>query len=162
MPSGITLADLHHVIRVAMGWTDSYLREFRIGDVVYTDPDTKPEIEGLDENDVTIDEIAAREGLILRYNYYDFGDLWEHEVRVERILDLQNRKPPHPTCFAGERACPPEGVGNSYMYGAFLEALRDPKHRDHKKYDDWIGGSFDGETVNLDQINHDLRRIRLS
>ncbi|CAE6872135.1 hypothetical protein R69746_08505 [Paraburkholderia aspalathi] len=35
VPSTITLADLHQVIQTAMGWTNSHLHDFDLGDVRY-------------------------------------------------------------------------------------------------------------------------------
>lgn len=42
---------------------------------------------------------------------YDFGDYWQHQVRVEKM------RPPgalvdHAICVSGRRACPPEEVGS--------------------------------------------------
>jgi hypothetical protein len=41
---------------------------------------------------------------------YDFGDWWQHEVRVERHLSL-DKKRIYPVCIAGKRAGPPEDCG---------------------------------------------------
>ena len=32
VPGNITLAKLHHILQVAMGWTDSHLHSFKIGE----------------------------------------------------------------------------------------------------------------------------------
>src|SRR5712692_11568 len=48
---------------------------------------------------------------------YDFGDLWQHEVRVEEKLPL-DRKMTYPMCIGGQRAGPPEDCGGPV---AFLE-----------------------------------------
>ena len=42
----------------------------------------------------------------------------------------------------------------------FLEALRDPKHPEHEEYLEWIGGCFDPEEFDLDEVNQKLRGIR--
>jgi hypothetical protein len=39
VPGTITLGQLHHVIQIAMGWTDSHLHEFIVGPHSYSDPD---------------------------------------------------------------------------------------------------------------------------
>lgn len=36
---------------------------------------------------------------------YDFGDDWNHLLRVEKVLDIP---PPAPVCVGGKLACPPE------------------------------------------------------
>jgi Plasmid pRiA4b ORF-3-like protein len=38
VPQSVTLAKLHQVIQIAMGWTNSHLREFTIGRVRYGMP----------------------------------------------------------------------------------------------------------------------------
>ena len=38
VPAAITLDELHEVLQVAIGWTDSHLHQFRTDDAVYTVP----------------------------------------------------------------------------------------------------------------------------
>ena len=38
VPAAITLDELHEVLQVAIGWTDSHLHQFRTEDAVYTVP----------------------------------------------------------------------------------------------------------------------------
>ncbi len=53
-------------------------------------------------------------------------------------------------------------VGNnrSDIRNPMLEALADPKHEEHEQYVEWIGGSFDSEAFNLNEVNRMLRGIR--
>jgi hypothetical protein len=37
---------------------------------------------------------------------YDFGDSWEHERLVEKVLPLDEGKR-YPVCLTGKGACPP-------------------------------------------------------
>ena len=39
VPGNITLAKLHLILQVAMGWTDSHLHSFMIGKTYYQEPD---------------------------------------------------------------------------------------------------------------------------
>jgi Plasmid pRiA4b ORF-3-like protein len=53
---------------------------------------------------------------------YDFGDYWQHDLVLESIL------PPspdtlYPRCVAGERSCPPEGVGGAGGYTDYPQAM---------------------------------------
>lgn len=41
---------------------------------------------------------------------YDFGDYWQHQVRVEKLLP-STVVLTTPVCVSGRRACPPEEVG---------------------------------------------------
>ncbi len=62
---------------------------------------------------------------------YDFGDGWEHEILFEGCPEKEPGKQ-YPMCLEGERACPPEDVGGISGFYDFLEALADPKHKDHE------------------------------
>ncbi len=89
---------------------------------------------------------------------YDFGDGWEHEILVERIL------PPHagrslPVCMKGVRACPPEDIGGVWGYASFLEAIRDPGHPEHNEMLEWVGGEFDPEAFDLEATDFALRSL---
>ena len=54
---------------------------------------------------------------------YDFGDYWEHEILVEKILPLE-KGTHYPVCVTGKRACPPEDCGGATGYEELLEILR--------------------------------------
>ncbi len=38
--------------------------------------------------------------------------------------------------------------------------MRDPEHPEHKEFSQWIGGDFDPEEFDVDQINQKMRSIR--
>jgi hypothetical protein len=65
----------------------------------------------------------------------------------------------YPACIQGERACPPEDVGGIGGYAYFLEAVQDPTHPEHDSYLEWIGGRFDPEAFDLEQVNRRLRLV---
>ena len=43
---------------------------------------------------------------------YDFGDRWQHEIRVEAILPLDDKQF-YPVCTGGKRATPAEDCGGA-------------------------------------------------
>ncbi len=81
-----TLARLHTILQIAMGWTDSHLHEFVVGDVRYgmrdieRDPLDRPK----DERRVRLGTIVTGVNDRLRYEY-DLGDGWVHELVVEKV-----------------------------------------------------------------------------
>jgi Plasmid pRiA4b ORF-3-like protein len=89
---------------------------------------------------------------------YDFGDRWEHELLVEKILPRDEGKS-YPLCLAGKRACPPEDCGGIWGYGDFVKAIRDPKHPEHEEMLEWVGGEFDPDVCDLDEVNRALQRL---
>jgi len=86
---------------------------------------------------------------------YDFGDGWQHKIVVEKVQPPEESVQ-YPRCISGRRACPPEDCGGPYGYPEFLEALHDPNHPEHQMYSDWIGGEFDPEEFDLQEINRAL------
>lgn len=159
VPGTITLAQLHHVIQIAMGWTDSHLHEFIVGAHSYSDPDFEIE-EAKSEYRYRLERLAPRVSNTIAYNY-DFGDGWRHQIRVEYIIEDDERYPGKPVCLEGERSCPPEDCGGPGGYQTFLEAIRNKKHERHKEFVDWIGGSFDSEFFDVGAVNTALRNSDL-
>lgn len=157
VPGNILLSELHGVLQLAMGWTNSHLHQFRIGAHTYSIPDDAsadfPDM--IDERGVTLEQVAA---LKTKFLYdYDFGDSWAHEIRVEQIRPP--RRVEYPTCLEGARKCPPEDVGGTWGYQEFLEALRHPKHAEHDEYLEWVGGAFDPKEFDRDRTNRALWRF---
>ena len=160
VPGSIKLSNLHIVLLRTMGWMGGHLHEFIIGHTHYGEPDTDypqtPPVLREDRNNLANSLGALK---TLRY-LYDFGDGWEHKVRVEKIL------PPDPAvrlplCLAGAHACPPEDVGGPPGYVDFIEAISDPRHEEHEAMLEWCGGAFDPYAFHLDAVNADLAQIRL-
>jgi hypothetical protein len=161
VPADITLAKLHRVIQVVMGWTDSHLHQFEtVEGVRYEDKDLSldPDAEAKDERRAKLNDLLSEAGESLLYSY-DFGDGWEHS------LELVGTGPAlagqtYPVCLAGERACPPEDCGWLTGYYDMLEAIADPRHPEHENMVEWIGGSFDPDALDLLDINVDLAALR--
>lgn len=141
VPVAITLDDLHMVLQVALGWTDSHLHQFRTETTTYAVP-----FEQWDDAETEVDARSVPlSALPRRFLYaYDFGDGWEHDVEVlGRGGDL-------PGCVGGEGACPPEDCGGPYGYTELLQALADARHPEHETMTSWVGDRlrpFDQETT---------------
>jgi hypothetical protein len=151
----LTLGQLHRVLQIVMGWTDSHLHQFIVDGERYATP--SPDDWGeppSDERKVRVHDLA-RAKTRLRYEY-DFGDGWEHDVLVEKIV------PAHPeraaVCVAGRRACPPEDCGGPWGYAELLEILADPKHEEHAERREWLGRKFDPEEFDMAATNSILSK----
>jgi hypothetical protein len=157
-PGDISLIELHDILQTVMGWDDYHLHQFRVGGVDYAVPDPEEdqfyEYQAEDETQVRLSDLDLRENDKFFYDY-DFGDGWKHEILVEKILPQDERKR-CPVCTDGRRACPPEDCGGPFGYAGFLEATRDPKHPEHKMWLEWIGGEFDPEAFDLEEVNKRL------
>lgn len=158
VPGHLTLAKLHEVLQLAMGWTDSHLHQFTIGDKFYAPPvdDGWGEIEIADEKEFTVAALEA--DMRQRFIYdYDFGDSWRHEVKIEKVI-LAEEKTGRPMLLAGERACLPEDVGGIPGYENFLAVLADPDNEEHGAMLAWCGGDFDPDYLDLAGINEMLKK----
>jgi hypothetical protein len=154
----ITLFKLHRIIQVVMGWTDSHLHQFIIGKSYYGEPNQEEGFETKNEKRVKLFQLRLREKSKFIYEY-DFGDSWEHDILIEKILPAMEGKQA-PICLKGKRACPPEDIGGTWGYANFLEAISDPSHSDHETLLEWIGGEFDSEAFDLKEVNLELKMIR--
>jgi len=154
-----TLAQLHVVLQVAMGWGDCHLHCFRIGGARYGPTDHG----GLDMGEV--DESKVRVAGVLAMGErgiyeYDFGDSWEHQLLVEKA-DAPIAPIGLATCTAGKRSCPPEDCGGFWGYANLLEAIADPGHEEHEELLEWLGEDFDPERFDKDAVNAVLERMPL-
>ncbi len=157
VPADIRLGKFHRVLQVSMGWTNSHLHAFRIGDVTYGVPGLDSPDLARSERAIRLDKVAGP-GDTLFYEY-DFGDGWVHEIKIEKAL-LADPTVHYPRCLAGERACPPEDCGGPPGYEDLLAALRDPSHPEHEEIREWAGPSFDPEAFDLAAVNPLLWRLR--
>lgn len=147
VPANYSLAQLDAVIQIAMGWENSHLHRFEIGEMTYSDQlaeDPWPGQRLGDEAATTVGEVARRDRSF-RYEY-DFGDSWEHQVAVEAV---ESASVTGPRVVAGARACPPEDCGGVWGYANLVAAVADPNHPEHDDLLEWVGGGFDPEAFDL-------------
>lgn len=157
-----TLAELHAHIQTAMGWFDSHLHEFEIRGARYSAPPPFDDgswdsSESADATEVLLSEVVPSRPKNFRFTYlYDFGDSWEHTIKVESVgpPELGQR---YPVCVAGERACPPEDCGGIWGYSELLEAITDPNHDQHDEMLEWQG-SYDADAFDPIAATRQLRR----
>ena len=149
----MSLARLHDVIQIAMGWMDAHLHEFHVGDRIYGVPD--PDFEDLGRRvfkDSSRKLASLVEAGVDRFDYvYDFGDNWVHEVVIESAGPLQHGRR-YPSFIDGTRRCPPEDVGGLGGYVEFVHAIADRTHEDHEQMLEWAGGAYDPETFDRSRI----------
>ena len=157
-PDATTLPRLHDIIQTVMGWTDCHLHEFIAGNVAYGVPDPDWPSDMKNEARVRIHSLVNKEKQKILY-LYDFGDGWEHVLELEKIVAV-DKAASKPRCLAGKRACPPEDCGGIFGYLDLLEAIKDPRHPEHDSFMEWLGGDFDPEAFDIQEVNEMLSRLR--
>jgi hypothetical protein len=103
VPTSITLKVLHDIVQATIGWMDYHLWEFVIDGRTYGLPmdedwGTEPRKEAAK---VRLRDVLKPGETVIAYTY-DFGDAWEHEIRIQ---DLRVGEPgvAYPRYLAGER-----------------------------------------------------------
>jgi hypothetical protein len=112
--SNQTIADLHYTLQIAMGWSDLHLNRF----VIHGKEFGVAHIGGMSFSDdphmIKLSDFHFR--LRERFLYeYDFGDRWEHEIRLEKKLPVDPKRT-YPVCPGGSRNAPPEDCGGPIAF----------------------------------------------
>jgi hypothetical protein len=97
--SDTTIATLHAIVQTVMGWEDAHLPQFRIHGKAYgvyrgggcTFADNPQQ--------VRLSNFRLRRGERFLYEY-DFGDFWQHDIRLEHVLPLDAHRH-YPVCIGG-------------------------------------------------------------
>lgn len=149
--STMKLADFHRALQLTLGWDNVHLHQFTVGRQQYGVPETDWPDDILDEHHYRVCDLLTAEQETLLYAY-DFGDGWEHQVVLEKILPFDTDVK-LPRCLKGKRSCPPEDIGGPWGYREFLEAVGDPGHPEYATLLEWNGGEFDAEGIDVAAIN---------
>lgn len=159
IPSDLLLSDFHKIIQTSMGWTNSHLHQFIKNRTFYTmkmqDDDFWNETDNVDYKSIRISDLLRKEKEKIIYEY-DFGDGWEHDIILEKLLPIDN-KINFPVCLKGKMNCPPEDCGGVWGYSNMLEILKQPDHEEYESYIEWLGDDFNPEYFDKDEVNELLR-----
>jgi len=158
-PVTTNLKGLHDLIQAAMGWQDYHLWQFETAQHRYGVPDpefaTNPPTQRA--AGVKLGALIARGDLTLTYTY-DFGDDWRHTVQIEGVEPAQPHAP-YPCFIEGAGRCPPEDVGGTPGFEAFLEAVTTTRHPERRAMLDWYGGPYDPKDINRQLIEFRFAQI---
>lgn len=80
-----TLAELHHIFQVTMGWENWHLHQFRLWGKAYGICYEGGTYFADDAHQVCLGDFPWCVNDKFSY-LYDFGDYWQHQVRVEKLL----------------------------------------------------------------------------
>ncbi len=162
VPESYSFWDLHVAIQDVMAWLDYHLHEFKIVNHstgikveigIPDDEDFDMEREVLPGWEQKIADYFSMENRVAYYDY-DFGDSWEHTIKLEKILP-RDKDTDYPKCIAGKRSCPPEDCGGVWGYEDFLEIINNPDHEEYEDMIQWAGGAFDPEHFDKEEVSFD-------
>ena len=160
LSSQTTLKQFHRILQIAMGWENCHLHEFIVGDLRYGTPDPTYGEPGevIAEGRVCLSDVLPVAEAQIVY-IYDFGDYWQHLIRLEAILSEEPGFE-YPRVLNGARSCPPEDCGGTGGYSDLLEVLTDPTREEFEHVRQWAGLRFNAEVFSSQEANARLRRNR--
>lgn len=122
LPSTLMLDEVHVLLQLLFGWTDSHLHRFALGPSVWDrtaelflcpfDADSGEEEDGTPAAEVRIDEVLHAPADVLRY-VYDYGDEWQVTLKVEKVTTDPFARP---RVIAGRRQGPPDDCGGIWAW----------------------------------------------
>jgi hypothetical protein len=158
VPADIKLDRLHLTLQAALGWTNSHLFEIRARDVGWGIPSPDWPDGPLDARKVKLIDVLEDAGTkTLRY-LYDYGDGWEHTIKVERMIPADTNIA-YPRLIEASGRCPPEDVGGPWGYAEMLEALADPDHERHAEIREWVGDDFDPHAFDAEPLRANVAAL---
>lgn len=153
VPLTMKLDRLHLTLQAALGWTNSHLYAFHAGGLSWgvLDPDFA-EVMGDVAKTRLYDVVAATGAKTIRYTY-DFGDAWEHKIKLEKWVENASMEG-LPLLLDAKGRCPPEDVGGAPGYELFRAALNHPAHPEHASMRRWIGHDYDLDFVDRNALEN--------
>jgi hypothetical protein len=158
VPLSTRLDHLHLVIQAAMGWANSHLYQIRTKDIGWGIPDPGWGGGPLDARKARLVDVLEDAGTKTLKYLYDFGDGWEHTIKIERLIDPLPGIV-YPRLIEATGRCPPEDVGGPWGYADLLEAISDPDHERHAEFKEWIAEDFDPDVVDADGLGEQVAQL---
>ncbi len=158
VPANIKLDRLHLTLQAALGWTNSHLYEICARDTGWGLPDFGWPDGPLDARKAKLIDVLEDIGTkALRY-LYDFGDGWEHTIKIERMIASEPNVA-YPRLTEASGRCPPEDVGGPWGYAEMLEALDNPRHERHAEIRAWVGDDFDPRAFDPNPLKAEVAKL---
>lgn len=164
VPSNFNFHRFHFVIQAAFGWTNSHLYQFQKRVMDFDNPimvdygyENYTEI-FRDSSKIKLSAIFPQ---FERYIYeYDFGDSWEHIIKLESVEEKTSR---YARLLTGKGRCPPEDCGGPDGYDLLKKSLADKTHPEHDSYREWLGmddeDTFDPKYFPLEEFKELVSKI---
>jgi hypothetical protein len=150
-----SLADLHRVIQIAMGWDACHMHQYKIGGEYYGVPHKDFDYEVKNERKFTLADLYELQRRKFVYEY-DFGDSWYHEIKIEKSIPHE-KGIRYPTCVEGEKSAPPEDCGGIPVFYGLLHTLKNPKHPEYQHLKEWAG-DYNPDHFDIAAANKSLHR----
>lgn len=146
----IELAELHMLIQICMGWDNKHLYKFIINKKSYGVHDADFDSKTIDAEGLLLCDVL---GDLKNFDYvYDFGDSWEHKIKITKVLEHDSRLM-YPACIDGANACPPEDCGGVRGFEELKEVLAGKECKQKDELLSWVGGFYNPKTFDPNFVN---------
>jgi hypothetical protein len=154
----VSLESLHEILQIAMGWEMEHSYEFKNAELSFVPPWFEFTDASFYSDVGQLRDLLKNQDDKMTY-VYDFGDWWEHQITLEKVLPAGRSNMPTQLLKA-KGDCPPEDIGGISFYNQLRAALTDPTHQDHKKFCRKYkikSGTWDADFVDIEEINQWLQ-----
>jgi hypothetical protein len=158
----ISLNELHYLVQVVMGWSNSHLHQFDCAGQYYGDErlwqESFDDFDMKDSLTTKVEKVLKKEKDKILYEY-DMGDSWDHNILLEKITNVDTPIM-HPICLKGAMRCPPEDCGGVWGYAGLVETMKDPNSEEYEEMAEWLGvDTFDPTEFDLEWVNKRLKNF---
>lgn len=141
VPSNLKFSELHTVLQKAFQWHFSHSYEFRI--LSHRNNEIVAVIEHEDMLPLYENAVLAGDIILSDYLYgdrkicyiYDFGDCWEHEIKLVKVIDNYDKESPY--LLEADGKTPPEDIGGTEGFLEFLNIITDKTHPGYNEMNMW-------------------------
>jgi len=153
-----SIAQLHGILQIVMGWENRHLHCFEIYGKKYG----ISYIGGMgfldDPKKVCLSDFQLRIRDKFFYSY-DFNVNWKHQIRLEKVVELVDNKN-YPVCVNGKNACPPENTLGINHFSKIRDLYKMPFYDLLKiiKFQDDLGYAWRPDIFKIKIINSLLQQ----
>ena len=151
VPDNLNFYQFHRVLQDAFEWHDRHLHQF----VLPGEPIRILHLGIWEDEDAFEDSVQITIGEVFSVHKaigyeYDFGDGWEHIIRLKRTIE--NCAAPYPHCIQAIGDAPMEDSGGPEGFAQIMKILHTPAHPAHREISDWVRGTW-WHPMDVKQIN---------
>jgi hypothetical protein len=157
VPLAIRLDRLHSALQAAFGWTNTHHYAFTVGGITWGVPDPDFGFGGAPAvaSKARLYDIVKETGAKTIHYLYDFGDGWDHILKLERWFE-NTITDGLPLLLEASGRCPPEDVGGPDGYAQFLEAIADVSHPRHAEFAETFPEGFNPWALDKRELEHSV------
>lgn len=146
VPAQYTFAQLHDVLQSAFSWKNSHLHDFsfyskKSAKNKYKRPDLSLVMPAIYEGYGEVIDKQQVSDYLSKYKQvyytYDFGDNWQHEIKLVKTIENYHQESPYLLEAIGQT--PPEDVGGVPGFIEFSQILADSNHPEYQSTEKWAG-----------------------